>query len=281
MYWDHPKPTEAYEVPNQFAFGDRVLVAPITEPTDRELGTASVTAWLPGGEWTDILTGVHYSGGRKIRCTERWTSLPVLAKAGAVIPLDADPAPGNGDPNPEALEVLVIAGADGSFELIEDGDAGTADGDAGAARTPLTWSDNAAVMTVGPVAGDAQVLPAQRDWTISFPGGVHPQRVDATVDGGAAASTWAQKACRYWPCRSARRCGSRTTGRCGGTNDVIGRVYKVLDRAQSSTRSSPGCRTSSRPPIRCPCGCPTCRRSGCPGTWSRRSARSCWPTPGE
>ena len=67
MYWSYPESPEAYEVPNQFMFGDRLLVAPITEPTDRELGTASVTAWLPPGRWTDVLSGRHYTGDRKIR----------------------------------------------------------------------------------------------------------------------------------------------------------------------------------------------------------------------
>ena len=49
MYYDHPYDDDAYRVPNQYCFGDRLLVAPITTPADRATGLGSVRAWLPPG----------------------------------------------------------------------------------------------------------------------------------------------------------------------------------------------------------------------------------------
>ena len=176
MYWEHPESLEAYEVPNQFMFGDRLVVAPITEPSDPVLGTAAVTAWLPAGEWTDVLCGRHYSGDRKIRMHRTLESLPLLARAGAIIPLDANATPGNGGPNPSAVQLMVVPGADGAIELIEDGTGGTA-------RTSVSWDHDSAVMTIGPATGGAGALPERREWVISFPGGVGPRSADVTVDG--------------------------------------------------------------------------------------------------
>jgi alpha-glucosidase (family GH31 glycosyl hydrolase) len=226
MYWTYPRSAEAYEVPNEFTFGDRLLVAPITERTDRDLATAAVTAWLPEGDWTDVWSGLHYSGGRKLRMHRTLDALPVLARAGAVIPLDAEPAPGNGASNPKAFEVLVVPGASGSFELIEDGAAGVV-------RTPLTWNHDAAEMTIGPAAGETGVLPAQRDWLISFPGGIAPQRAGATVDGApvpAVLSAHGTQVAAVPVEATLRITFDRTVTR--RANDVSTRVYEIIDRAQ-------------------------------------------------
>jgi alpha-glucosidase (family GH31 glycosyl hydrolase) len=226
MYWTYPRSAEAYEVPNQFTFGDRLLVAPITERTDRDLATAAVTAWLPEGDWTDVWSGLHYSGGRKLRMHRTLDAMPVLARAGAVIPLDAEPAPGNGATNPNAFEVLVVPGASGSFELIEDGAAGIV-------QTPLTWNDDAAEMTIGPATGETGVLPAQRDWLTSFPGGVAPQRADATVDGVPVPVVLSAHGAQVAavPVRTTLRISyDRPVPR--RPNDVSTRVYEIIDRAQ-------------------------------------------------
>ena len=107
------------------------MVAPLTTPADLRTRLASVRAWLPAGTWVDVFTGLVYDGGRELLLHRDLTSIPVLAAAGAIVPLDGAPVPGNDPANPAALEVLVVVGADGSFTLVED------DGGDGVARTVL------------------------------------------------------------------------------------------------------------------------------------------------
>jgi alpha-glucosidase (family GH31 glycosyl hydrolase) len=87
MYYDHPWEEAAYEVPNQFMFGADLLVAPITSPADPVTGLASVNAWLPEGEWIDVFTRVGYRGGRTVKLHRGLDGIPVLARAGTVLPL--------------------------------------------------------------------------------------------------------------------------------------------------------------------------------------------------
>jgi alpha-glucosidase (family GH31 glycosyl hydrolase) len=127
LYYDHPDDDAAYTVPNQFLFGDRLLVAPITTPADRSTLLGAVRAWLPPGRWTDVFTGVVYRGGTTVTLHRGLDTIPVLASAGAILPLASGDL---GIANPDALELRVYAGADGSFVLAEDRD------DEGWAETP-------------------------------------------------------------------------------------------------------------------------------------------------
>ena len=78
-----------------------------------------VMALLPEGTWIDLFTGTVYNGDRKIELYRSLDSIPVLAKAGAIVTLDARTT-GNAIDNPEILKVIVAAGADGSFRLDEE-----------------------------------------------------------------------------------------------------------------------------------------------------------------
>ena len=110
----------------------------------------SVTAWLPPGMWTDLFTGRRYAGDREIVLHRPLAELPVLAAAGAVIPLDAAAVPADDPTNPAAFEVLVVPGADGAFELVEDD--GTGDGldEERIARTLLRYDDATGLLRIDP-----------------------------------------------------------------------------------------------------------------------------------
>ena len=166
MYHDHPYADEAYEVPNQYLFGPDLLVAPVTAPVDRQTRLGTVTAWLPPGRWVDFFTGRRYEGGRRLVLHRTLEEMPVLARAGAVVPLAPDPmadlvtgtADGT-DASPEALVLRVFAGAPGRSVLHEDDGAGTPSV-AQRQETVFTldWTDEAdgagnAVLTVAPPTG--------------------------------------------------------------------------------------------------------------------------------
>ena len=119
VYHGHPDDPHAYQVPDQYLFGADLLVAPVTTPADPVTGYAEVVAWLPDGTWFDVLTGQRYDGGRTVALHRTLDDIPVLAPAGAVLPLALDPmADVSGDP--DELLVKVFAGADGAYTLVED-----------------------------------------------------------------------------------------------------------------------------------------------------------------
>ncbi len=158
MYYDHPDEPEAYECRNEFMFGTELLVAPITSPADRETGLGRVKAWLPDGTWTDVFTGLTYSGGRTVYLHRDLSSIPVLARAGAIVPMV--PAETLGTDLPSVVEVLVYAGADGELTLVEDRD------DERWARTRMTYDDEAGELTIHDVEGDASTLPDDRTYRV-------------------------------------------------------------------------------------------------------------------
>jgi alpha-glucosidase (family GH31 glycosyl hydrolase) len=163
MYWEHPSSPAAYRVPRQFLFGDSLLVAPITDPSDPVTLMGSTEAWLPEGAWADIFTGTVYHagpGGQQIRLHRDEQSIPVLLRAGAPLPLAV---PLRADANPAALELLLLPGADGTRSLTEDDGAGRV------SHTTLTWDDASRTLTVGP-ASDPSVVPPRRDWTVRILG---------------------------------------------------------------------------------------------------------------
>jgi hypothetical protein len=208
MYHLEPRRREAYGVPNQYAFGSELVVAPITSPRDASSLRGSVRVWLPDGPWTDIFTDAVYQGGRTVEMHRTDASIPVLLRAGGILPLDAGPDL-DATRNPTALEVLVAPAASGELVLAEDAEDGaTGDGavaggavtggvaaggvaaggvagdglpgggSAGdraigqgvgpAARTRLSWDRERGEFRIGAATGDTTVLPANRQWTVTF-----------------------------------------------------------------------------------------------------------------
>lgn len=117
MYYAWPREDAAYQVPNEYLFGNQLIAVPITSPMSPELRLASADAWLPDGLYHDLFTGTIYHGGGRRRLYRPLESIPVLAKAGGIVPLMAPEEKGA---IPEALEILVFVGADGAFDLYED-----------------------------------------------------------------------------------------------------------------------------------------------------------------
>ena len=174
-----PTSRDAYTCRNEFMFGSELLVAPITSPADRETRLGRVKAWLPEGVWTDVFTGLSYTGGRTVYLHRDLSSIPVLAKAGAIVPMvPSDALDPGGTDLPSVVEVLVYAGADGELTLVEDRD------DERWARTRMTYDDATGELTIHDVEGDASTLPADRSYrvTVVRPSYDVEERVFALLD---------------------------------------------------------------------------------------------------
>jgi len=238
MYWSHPTDRDAYQVPNQFMFGTELLVAPITAPKDQGVQVGSVRAWLPEGVWVDLLSGLRYTGGRSVVMHRDLSSIPVLARAGAIVPLTAELVPGNATDNPSALEVLVVIGANGSFDMIEDDGTGSGLDEETVARTPILFVQASGSLTVGPAAGATGCLPDLRSWRITFVGtdAVVDDRISVSIDDASGTGTITTETGRVSvtvddiaPTRALRV--SVGPEPAPEPNDVAGRIFALLDRA--------------------------------------------------
>lgn len=175
MYWSYPEVDDAYHVPNQYMFGTQLMVAPITEPVDRESGRARTDVWLPEGEWFDFFDGRRYHAGAQGRMINVWRSvdrMPVFAAAGGLVPLQdlgVNGASVNVVDNPESMTLLTFPGSDGMFDMVED------DGCGGAVvavtRCTMTWRTGSGdTELVVRTSGAEGVVPAGRHWTVVFRG---------------------------------------------------------------------------------------------------------------
>jgi alpha-glucosidase (family GH31 glycosyl hydrolase) len=225
MYYAHPDDADAYRVRNQYLFGDRLLVAPITTPADRATGLGAVRAWLPPGRWTDVFTGLTYRGGTTILLHRDLDTIPVLAPAGAILPLAADAQWGVA--NPEALELRVYAGADGEFTLAEDHD------DEQWALTRFTLVGDE--LRIHPVEGERDVVPATRGYDVVLCGFADVREVAGldgttrpTVPGPGSVSV------RLPSVAAAEGAVLRLVGdtAAAGNRDIPERLFALLDAAQ-------------------------------------------------
>ena len=82
MYYDHPEQDAAYEVPEQFMFGNDILATAVAEPADSVTGLAARRIWFPEGQWYDCATGAMYEGGRTEELHYTLAENPWYARAG-------------------------------------------------------------------------------------------------------------------------------------------------------------------------------------------------------
>jgi alpha-glucosidase (family GH31 glycosyl hydrolase) len=119
-----------------------------------------VKAWLPEGAWTDVFTGQTYTGGRSLYLHRDLTSIPVLAKAGAIVPHAAEDELLDGTGVPTVVELKVYPGADGELTLAEDND------DDRWALTRITYDDASGEVTVHDTEGHRDTLPDDRTYRV-------------------------------------------------------------------------------------------------------------------
>ena len=167
LYYRHQCP-QAYEAKNEYYFGSQLLVSPITKPAHRKLNLGYADTWLPEGRWTDIFTGRIYNGGQWVRMYRDMDSIPVLAKAGAIVPMYRS-ADSNDLSLQQDLEIHLWRG-NGSYELYED-DGISMDYQKGAfAITTFTLEEEGGTLrlTITPPADKCDLLPKRRKMYLKF-----------------------------------------------------------------------------------------------------------------
>ncbi|MBX0300540.1 glycoside hydrolase family 31 protein [Cryobacterium sp. 1639] len=183
LYYDYPEEDGAYRARNQYLFGSQLMVCPITQPMNSALGVAKVTAWLPEGSWIDFFTGLRYRGGRELHLYRGQESIPVLARAGAIVPLVPVTDVGNATENPAGLQVRIFPGADGVFDLLEDDGSGSLVDEPAWARTTMEFTAASGTFTIRPTVGNLACVPTERDFSLGFVGVTATDTVDVRAGG--------------------------------------------------------------------------------------------------
>lgn len=168
MYYQYPSCAEAYKVPNEYHFGSELIVAPITEPRNPKTLLAGTKLWLPKGRFTDIFTGRVYNGGKEYTVYRDMSSIPVLAKEGAIIPLNRDEK-SNSWQNPEELELWLYSG-NGAFTLYEDDGESENYKNGAFVKTHFSLEEKGDDLSffIEAPEGDLSLIPQERTYTLRF-----------------------------------------------------------------------------------------------------------------
>lgn len=187
MYWDHPKRDEAYNFKNQYMFGSEMAVIPITTQQDKELKLGKAKGWLPPGTHVDFFTGAVYEGDRIIWVSRPLEQYPVFLKQGSIVPLDSAAEPENGGGCPAGFEVIVIVGADGKFNILEQPAIESGTENEGILSKwsciPIQYMQKAGTLQIGPVSSPSIELYGQksRSWSVRLLGASEPREISVSM----------------------------------------------------------------------------------------------------
>ncbi|MFF4252897.1 TIM-barrel domain-containing protein [Streptomyces sp. NPDC001663] len=85
LWWGTPEDRALRDCEDAFLLGDCLLVAPVLDP-----GTDRRAVQLPRGRWYDTVTEKVYEGPGQVLVDAPLSRIPVLARAGAVVPVRGD-----------------------------------------------------------------------------------------------------------------------------------------------------------------------------------------------
>lgn len=201
LMMDFAADRRTWDINDQYMFGSSLLVAPVLraqytpelvkqvsaddgwnqeESGDRRAQQASevdftrpssTTLYLPAGtSWYDFWTGERLEGGQEITRETTLATIPLYAKAGAILPIGPDVQYATEKPWDD-LEIRVYPGADGSFTLYED-EGDNYNYEQGAYTEILfTWNDASRRLTIGARKGSFEGMLTARKFTLVLPDG--------------------------------------------------------------------------------------------------------------
>jgi alpha-glucosidase (family GH31 glycosyl hydrolase) len=189
LYIMHPDLEEAYRHPDEYYFGDAMLVAPILDSS----GVRSV--YLPPGQWVDHFTGDRYRGNSTIQMKCSLETLPLFVRSGSIIPQQPD-MDYTDQRSLDSLIVDVYTPGNSSFPLYEDDGISLDYSHGKSAITPLSCEASGSVcrFTIGPTKGEYAGQPVNRSYLVNVAGLSKPSSVTINAvniaQGGGASDHW-------------------------------------------------------------------------------------------
>jgi alpha-D-xyloside xylohydrolase len=156
----YPNDLALRNVGDQFLFGDSLLVNPVVQK-----GAISRSVALPqGSNWVDFWTGQTYRGGQTILADAPLDRIPILAKAGSIVPLG--PIVQSAAELADPLEIRIYDGKDADFLLYEDGGDGYAYEHGAEATIQFHWDDLRNTLSIGDRSGTFPGMQTKRTFRI-------------------------------------------------------------------------------------------------------------------
>jgi len=141
---DFPDDPAARDYPYQFLFGPAFLVAPVTTA-----GVTTLDVGLPrAGGWYDFWTGQRLPEGGRVAAAAPLDRLPLFVRAGSLVPLGPH-LQHTGEKPADPVELRVYPGADGRFDLYEDGGDGHGYERGQRAIISIRWDDVRRRLAIG------------------------------------------------------------------------------------------------------------------------------------
>jgi len=126
LLMDYPADTIAQTTGDEYMFGTRFLIKPVTDSITIEKenlfnaqSKVGVSTYLPKGVWFDFWTDKKIIGGSELQQQMALSQMPVFVKAGSIIPIAAA-AQYSSIKNFKALTIKVYPGKNAAFTLYED-----------------------------------------------------------------------------------------------------------------------------------------------------------------
>jgi alpha-D-xyloside xylohydrolase len=169
LAFDFRHDINTHDIDDQFMLGPALMVCPVTAPMQfgpgsRSIGDSSRSrrVYLPAGsDWYDFWTGEKYSGGQQIEMATPLEIVPLLVRAGSILPLG--PVVEHTEASAQGtLELRVYPGGDSTFELYEDAGDGYGYEGGECAATELRWDDQAGRVHLGARIGQYPGMTATR-----------------------------------------------------------------------------------------------------------------------
>lgn len=182
LFIDYGEQEPAYGNPQEYLFGDLLLVAPITRPGEGDERTAAQKVWFPAGEvWYDFFTHEAYEGGTECKIAKPLDEFPLFVRGGWVLPTQ----PYTPRPGAAPLTHLVLtaypgrAGADNTYTLYEDDGLSRDYERGGYATTELNYrlQPTTVTVTIRATEGEYEGQLPERSYTLRLPGVKSAKRV--------------------------------------------------------------------------------------------------------
>jgi alpha-glucosidase len=185
LYYDWPDEPAAYDSKGEYIFGEQMLAAPVTGPTDKTTSLATEKVWLPKGEWIEWPTGKHLTGPAMVDRSFSIEQTPVYLRAGAIVPMQP-PMRFTGEKPVDPLIVNVWPlepGTSSSYQVYEDSGVSVEYQRGVFARTPIkaTQTGDTLRAEIGPAEGGYPGMPKARGYQVRLPADWPPASV--TVNG--------------------------------------------------------------------------------------------------
>lgn len=166
LWLHYPDDVKARGNATEYLWGRDLLVAPVFEQ-----GATSRAAYLPAGTWYDWWTNERYPGGDILIRKVDLATMPIYARAGAIIPVDPI-RQYTSQPVTAPTTLRVFPGADGQFTLYDDDGISQEYLNGAGSWIRMTWNDQAQQLTLEPGApAGARNQATRRQFKVVLPNG--------------------------------------------------------------------------------------------------------------